>query len=50
MKKRTTLQVERDTLSLLKGVKEYPRETNNDTLKRLIKNAMDKKKIKEKLR
>lgn len=50
MEKRTTLQVERDTLSLLKGVKKYPRETNNEVLKRLIKKEMAKKKIKEVLR
>lgn len=46
MKNRTTLQVERDILNQLKGIKKYPRETNNDVLKRLIRKEMAKKKIK----
>lgn len=49
MKNRTTLQVEREVLGQLKGIKKYPRETNNDVLKRLIKREMDKKKIKRAL-
>lgn len=37
MKKRTTLQVEKEMLEELRKCKKYPRETYNDALKRLIK-------------
>lgn len=47
MKNRTTLQIPRELLSDLKGLKHYKRETYEDVLRRLVNKKHVKKRIKD---
>jgi predicted CopG family antitoxin len=42
MKNKTTIQIEKNTLSKLKEIKKYPRETHEEVLLRLIKQEIEK--------
>ena len=42
-KDRTTINIEKETRKILKECQEYPRETYNETIKKLIKKIKAKK-------
>jgi hypothetical protein len=44
MKDATTIQLKKSVVKELKSIRKYPRETYNETISELIKNAKDSKK------